>query len=476
MAVTSIWPITGKTDGVIEYAINPEKTSVESRTETAALHAIDNVVEYTADDMKTEKRMYVSALNCQVQYAKEQFMETKISHKKLDGRTCYHGYQSFRAGEVDADTAHKIGVELAKELWGDRFVVVVATHLNTGHYHNHFVVNSVSFVDGLKYYNQKADYQRMRDVSDRLCKEHGLSVIKYPQGKRKNYSEWSAEKHGKPTYRGTVKTDIDRAILASTTMRDFQKVMTQMGYTFKLYRKNGKPLEHQVAVPPGGGKGVRLDGLGPEYTRAGITERILQNLKKRIPFPEAENRHLGKYRLRSSYKQYPKATGLRALYLHYCYRLKIIVKKPASVKRVPASLREDVAKMDKRIAETQFLGKYHIETATDLAARKQYANSQIDSLTDRRNDCRNALKRVTRQGDKTEIAAVKAQITALTAELSHFRKEVRLCDSIAERSGLIKEGLDEVMKQINSERKEKTDYEHSRRRSGTGRPNVPQWR
>ena len=139
MAVTSIWPITGNPDGVIEYAINPEKTSEESREETAALHAIDNVVEYTADNLKTEKRMYVSGVNCQIPHAKEQFMETKRRFGKMDGRTCYHGYQSFRAGEVDADTAHRIGVALAKELWGDRFEVVVATHLNTDHYHNHFV-------------------------------------------------------------------------------------------------------------------------------------------------------------------------------------------------------------------------------------------------------------------------------------------------------------------------------------------------
>ena len=113
MAVTSIWPITGNPNGVIEYAINPEKTSADSREETAALHAIDQVMEYTADDLKTEKRMYVSGVNCQIPHAKEQFMETKRRFGKLDGRTCYHGYQSFRAGEVDADTAHRIGVELA---------------------------------------------------------------------------------------------------------------------------------------------------------------------------------------------------------------------------------------------------------------------------------------------------------------------------------------------------------------------------
>ena len=476
MAVTSIWPITGNPDGVIEYAINPEKTSEESREETAALHAIDNVLEYTADDLKTEKRMYVSGVNCQIPYAKEQFMETKRLFGQMDGRTCYHGYQSFRAGEVDADTAHRIGVALAKELWGDRFEVVVATHLNTDHYHNHFVINSVSRVDGKKFSNRKPDYARMREVSDRLCKEHQLSVIKDPQWNGKSYAEWSANKHGKPTYRDIVKADIDRAILASTTMRDFYRVMEQMGYTFKRNKENGQPLAHPVALPPGAKKGVRMDRLGEEYTFDGITQRILRNMRKRIPFPEAENRRLGRYRYRGNFKKHKKATGLRALYFYYCYRLKIIVKHPASTKKVLGVLREDIIQLDKRIAETRFLGKYKIETADDLAGRKQYADTQIEVLTDQRKELRNALKRITRKGDAVEIEATKEKISALTDELIKLRKEVKLCDSIAVRSGLVKEGLEAIIEQYTSERKEKNQYEHSRRRSGTDRQNVTQWR
>lgn len=476
MAVTSIWSITGNPDGVIEYAINPEKTSETSREETAALHAIDNVVEYTADDLKTEKRMYVSGVNCQIPHAKEQFMETKRRFGQMNGRTCYHGYQSFRAGEVDADTAHRIGVALAKELWGDRFEVVVATHLNTDHYHNHFVINSVSSVDGRKFSNRKPDYARMREVSDRLCKEHQLSVIKNPGGKGKSYAEWSAEKNGKPTYRGMVKADIDRAISASTTMRDFYRVMEQMGYTFKLRKKNGQPLAHPVAIPPGGGNGVRMDGLGEEYTLDGITQRILRNMRKRIPFPEAENRRLGRYRYRGNFKKHKKATGLRALYFYYCYRLKIIVKHPASTKKVLGVLREDILKLDQRIAETRFLGKHRIETAADLADRKQYAETQIEVLTNQRKDLRNTLKRITRKGGAAEITATKEKISALTDELKQLRLEVKLCESIAERSGLVKEGLEAIIEQDISERKEKSNHEHSRRRSGTDRQNVTQWR
>ena len=172
MAVTSIWPIKGRVDKVINYARNPEKTREETRKGLSTLHEIEGVIEYAADEMKTETRAYVTCLNLtSEELAAKEFMETKRLKHNEGGRACYHGYQSFKADEVDADTAHNIGVALAKELWGDRFQVVVATHCNTGHYHNHFVINSVSDVDGKKFYNSPEDYRRMREVSDRLCRE-----------------------------------------------------------------------------------------------------------------------------------------------------------------------------------------------------------------------------------------------------------------------------------------------------------------
>lgn len=476
MAVTSIWPITGNPGNVIDYAANPQKTTEGGLSELAALHAIDNVVEYTADQIKTEKCHYVSGINCIPSDAKNRFMRTKKKFGKTGGRTCYHGYQSFKAGEVDADTAHKIGVTLAKELWGDRFEVVVATHLNTDHYHNHFVVNSVSFMDGMKYYNFKSDYQRMREVSDRLCREHKLSVIRDPQGKGKNYAQWSAEKNGKPTYQSITKADIDRAIMASTTMRDFYRVMEQMGYQLKLHTKSGSLLKHPVAIPPGGTKGVRLDRLGYDYTLDGITDRILQNMRKQVPFPEVEKQNRGKYRYRGSFRKYPKATGFRALYLYYCYLLKIIVKKPASVKKVPASLREDIVKLDWIIAQTRFLGANKIETAQDLQSKQTEIQTQIEKLTQQRRDLRIALKRAQRQDDPAQVDALKAQIATLSAKVRKHRKEVKLCDDIAQRSGVVKENMEQIIRQQNTQGKESKQHEYNNRRSRTNRANVPGWR
>ena len=473
MAVTSIWPIKGRVDRVINYARNPEKTTEASYEELASLHAIDNVVEYAADDMKTERRSYVSCINLRSeQTAAQEFMDTKRNWKNLGGRTCYHGYQSFKAGEVTAETAHEIGVKLAQELWGDRFEVVVATHCNTGHYHNHFVINSVSWADGKKFYNSPADYARMREVSDRLCREYAISVIENPGGRAKNYAEWQAEQNGKPTHRGTIRADIDRAILASTTERDFIRVMGEMGYQLKTRGKGGKPLKYPALKPPDAGGYFRFHKLGEDYTLDKIRERILHNLQKQAPFPEVAHRPPRRCRVRGRSRK--KVTGLRALYFRYCYELHIIVKRPASVKRVSFLLREDIVKLDRLDAETRFLGKRHIGTIGELIACREQSSAEIDTLTAQRQELRKELRRLTRQGDAIAADEVKSKISAVSSRLKVLRKEVVLCDGIAQRSGQVKENLERLLNQKTTERKElNKDEQLFRRRGGASREAVP---
>lgn len=123
MAVTSIWAVHGSVKDLIDYAENPDKT---------------------------EKRYFVSGVNCLPELAYERMTATKKRYGKCDGIVAYHAYHSFKPGEVTPEQCHKLGVELAKRLWGDRFEVVVASHSDHDHLHNHFVINSVSFKDGLK--------------------------------------------------------------------------------------------------------------------------------------------------------------------------------------------------------------------------------------------------------------------------------------------------------------------------------------
>ena len=394
--------------------------------------------------------------------------DNSISIRLPNSRLLDYGYQSFAEGEVTAETAHAIGVELAEELWGERFEVVIATHCNTGHYHNHFVINSVSWADGYKFNNSKSDYAEMRKISDRLCREHAISVIDVPSGKGKHYAQWSAEKNGKPTYRSMIRADINRAIRASTTERDFIRIMQEMGYELKTRGKSGEPLKYPAIKPPDAKGYFRFHKLGEEYSLDAIKDRILDNISKQYPFPAVEHHAPRKYRVRGNMRR--SVTGLQALYFRYCYELHILVKHPTSVKRVSFLLKEDVTKLDRLDAQTRLLARNHIRTGEDLSAYQSNVEAAVQALVGKRHELRNELKCVKRRNGVDD--AVKAQIKDLTAEIRAKRKEVVLCSEIAKRSEQVREKLERLNKQKKLERKERDEHELFGRRGRTGRENV----
>ena len=477
MAVTAMWPVKGRVETVINYARNPEKTTESSLEYQAELHTINDVVEYAANDLKTEKRMYVTCLNCTERDVAKQFMETKRLWSQISGvdktagRSCYHGYQSFREEEVTAEIAHEIGVKLAERLWGSEYEVVVATHCNTGHYHNHFVLNPVSIIDGHKFFESLADYRAMRTESDRLCQEYGLSLIEEPMGRRRIYGEFLAENNGKPTNRSLIRDDIDRAVKASVTEQEFYRCLEQMGYELKLWANNGRQLKYPALRPPGAKGFFRFHKLGgKDYTLDEIRERIAYNFHRRVPFPKEEREAVRVFREQN--RPYVKATGLRALYIRYCFELHIIEKHPASVKRVPFSMREDLIRLDKLDAQTRFLGENNIETIEDLNRFRKTAEEIMNTLAGRRASLRNELKRVTRAADGERIAEVKEQISGVSREMKKIRRSIKLCDSIEERSKRMEDSLQNLTaEQTDNDRKEENGNEHVlERRGGTGRP------
>ena len=180
MATTAIWDVRGRLDHVVKYADNPEKTAnpkyavtpsetqsmldvMERAMAEARGRGLADVLDYAVSDYKTEKQHFVSGVNCDPASARQQMTATKKKYGKEGGIVAYHGYQSFAPGEAAPELAHKIGVALAESLWGERFEVVVATHLNAKCLHNHFVLNSVSFADGRRYYDNKSTYKLMRE-------------------------------------------------------------------------------------------------------------------------------------------------------------------------------------------------------------------------------------------------------------------------------------------------------------------------
>ena len=458
MATTSLWHIEGRLKDLIDYVENPEKT----KAKTPGLQDLYNVFSYVQRPEATQKGEYVTALNCLRKTALRQMILTKKRYGKTDGYIAWHGYQSFKPEEVTPQLAHEIGVKLAKEMWGDRFELIVTTHLDKEHIHCHFCFNSVSFRDGGKYNYSKAERKRMVEISDRLCREAKISVIEYPADRRANYGEWLAEKNGKPTMRSRIREDIDRAILASTTEREFQRVMKEMGYEVITKTPKGSPRVHPIVRIVDGGKNFRLDKLGEYYELDSIKQRIQNNYRRKTPFPEvAEDTKAPYYQYKEKAK---KASGLYALYLYYCYELHIIVHKPASVRKVSAFLREDVTKLDRYIAQADFLAKTGLETVEALDGYKAEKEKQVEALTQQRTGLKNELKRHIRKDNSQSAEATRARIAELTTELKTCRKDIVLCSDIADRSEQVRKNLEQIEQQ-KIERKERTENELLVRRS-----------
>jgi len=194
MATTSIWRVKGWLGKVVVYVENPDKTTnpkffTDKDMAEQDGQELSDVIRYAVNSRKTQKadnedcavvHRFVSGINCSPSTARDEMLAVKKRFGKESGTVAYHGYQSFAPGEATPELAHEIGVKLATRLWGDRYQVIIATHLDKeNHLHNHFVVNTVSFADGIKYHRTKKDYHEMQTVSDELCREYGLSVIEH---------------------------------------------------------------------------------------------------------------------------------------------------------------------------------------------------------------------------------------------------------------------------------------------------------
>ena len=478
MAVTSIWRVKGWLGKVVVYIENPDKTTnpayyeKEDMTDRECQELYD-VIAYAINSDKTQQidteeeivERFVSGVNCHPATARAEMMAVKKRFGKEDGTVAYHGYQSFAPGEATPEIAHRIGVQLAQRLWGDRYQVVVATHLDKeNHLHNHFVLNTVSFEDGIKFNRKPKDYYEMRAVSDALCREYGLSVIQNPQpGKSKHYGEWRAEQEQRPTWRGIVKSDVDEIIRQSMTERQFFENLHKKGYEVHV----GKDISVR---PPGKPRFVRLArNFGDDYTLEGIRRRILEQSRAARPLPEPAPKRK-QYRMSGNWKDRKKVTGFRALYLHYCYLLGIFPKtKQQNKRRLHFLLREDLMKLDAITQEARLLGTNHIDTAQQLSSYKGELETRIETVTSQRKQLYRKQRTVAVKSDEAAFTKVKAEIDSLSKELKQLRWEVKLCSDIQVRSGIMQEHIKAVREDKESQRKQQKEHDQLRRCSGTNR-------
>ena len=215
---------------------------------------------------------------------------------KEEGVQGFHLVQSFAAGEVTPELAHQIGLEFADRLLGGNFQAVVSTHLNTKCIHNHIVWNSVSMKSGRKYRSNERTYvTQVRQISDELCRKHGLSVIHTEKSERiaRPYVQWLAEQNGAPTWKTPIQQDLNAAVAASLTWKQFLRTLEQQGYAFRFDRK------YPTLILPGNGRTVRFKTLGKQYTPEALQRRILYpshpaGLGKNSRQPAASCSFLGK--------------------------------------------------------------------------------------------------------------------------------------------------------------------------------------
>ena len=439
MATTSLWRVHGWLGKLVIYVENPEKTENpkfyrKPDNDQNQSQQLTDVINYavntnkttlqTHDEAEPVTEQFVSGINVSTLTARDSMMTTKRAFEKTGGVVAYHGYQSFAPGEATPEIAHEIGKKLAAQLWGEKYQVLVATHLDkSNHLHNHFIINTVSFIDGKKFHRTKKDYYDMQKASDALCREYGLSVIENPErGKSKHYAEWNAERQGKPTQRSMVQMDVDTAIRRSMTERQFYDSLRKLGYEIKT----GKDISVRYI---GKERFVRLKrSFGEEYSIENIRRRILAQTK---PETIAQRTPQNNYKFRGKFVPHRKA-GLRVLYVHYLYRVGYLPqKREPNPKQVYYRFRDDIRYIRRISEEARLLAKHSIDTDVELKAHKQSVQTQMESLNDRRKHLRSRLRSAKDEGLKESM---KSDISGLSKEMGVLRRELNLCSEIEWRS------------------------------------------
>ena len=423
MATVAIWKVSSSLNQVVKYTTNDEKTDLSNYKD------LDKSLEYIKDDFKTKEKLFVSGINCDPTNALKEMIDVKKRFMKEDGILAFHAYQSFKEGEVTPEEAHNIGIELAKEMWGDRFQVVVSTHLNTKHYHNHFVINSVSFVDGKRYYDNRTTYAELRRLNDLICEEHNISHLKENKTKSGlNYLNYQNKGITYSNYYKQAKIDLDIAISKSHSYQEFLTILKNMNYEVKV--RSGK-----------------LSIRGSNYKRNIRIERYfgidysIDNIKKQIQgvyLPTNKNYYKNNKSINNVLKTLlkPKYNSFYSMYIRYS---NLIGNYPNYVKNnyISNDIKKDIEVLDMINEETILLVNNKIETLEDFNI---FHENKIDKLIELKNTKEDLYKEYKITNDINN----KNSIDSINKEIIPLTKEVKLCEDIRLRNNKIKNNLEEI--------------------------------
>lgn len=419
---------------------------------------LDVGIRYVLNGDKTQEQVLTARLNCDPGREARQMLETKRDYGKEDGVQYYHMIQSFQPGEVSPELALEIAKELASEhLPG--YQTVIGVHVDKAHIHAHILFNSVNAATGGKYHSSaRSYYQQIRAVSDRLCREHGLSVIvRGEPAKAVSYIEWLRQSKGRPTFRSLLEADLREAIQDANDLGHFFLLMEHKGYEIRHGNRLGFRLRGQERFMVPGRK-------DPLFTEEGIRTAIQGNLSAIDAGRRPAILPRPAYR---PYTPHPKYRGFLALYVHYLYLLGKVGRWQEPPRMTP-QLRQAVMKAERYRAQFAFLRENGITGPDDMAAFFARTEETLADLTKQRTIL-NVRKKRRRKlyaalADAEALAPAKALyedgLSGMEAEFAQYLEAV----AVIERSGIprgqlmsekaaVYQQLAELNRQIRQERK-----------------------
>lgn len=457
---------------------------------------LDRAIDYVKNGDKTEEQLLTAALNCEPGRECRQMLETKRRLGKTDGVQYYHIIQSFQPGEITPELALEIAKEFASEhLTG--YEAVIGVHTDRQHVHAHIVFNSVHADTGKKYHSSaQIYYKQIRAISDRLCREHGLSVLMQSETVQSmSYIEWLRQSRGQPTFRAMLEADLRRAIEDANDLGHFFLLMEHGGYEIRHGKRLGFRLRGQERFMIPGRR-------NPMFTEDGIRNAIQGNLEQ----IEAGTRPVVRYRAPyQPYRKHEKYTGIMALYVHYLYVLGKTCKQEYPP-RITAQTRQAVMQFERYKEQFAFLREHNLALSAEVEACRSRLGQTLGDLMKRRTiinvhkkkhrDLYDALEDeealfpayalytegrsgveteakeyldavqaldtcgVPREQILSEKAALYAQLAEVNREIRQVRKQVKICDEILGNLPIIEQEIQKI------EGKGAMKHEHRRRRSG----------
>lgn len=442
MAITKIWSLHASLKAAVQYVENTEKTTendiksrIASKDEFISPSFKDNTdiqianlkqaIGYVSQEYKTEEKRLVSGINCTSENALAEMNKEKEYFGKTGGVVGYHCVQSFMPGEIDPDHAHLIGLELAQRVWGDyNYQVVVATHIDREHIHNHFIVNSVS-LDGEKHpccYHRKISY-----ISDEIIKQHGLSVIT-----ERGISPAVLPHYSKRQLK--AKLDIDEGIAICNNLNEFRDFMKNRGYELDL-SDNRKfwTLQHNDWQRP-----IRFIRFGEEYSNDNLLKRIENEY---IVMPNGYTRDSMSahqlYMYENRYARIQKNWKNTYQYQFFMFMLRTfglnLNDYQVHPERYTRQQKKDLDQVWKSLQSITLLNELGVKTTAD--AEKSIINLQhkIDNRETMQRQTRNMVRSLSYGKEPTQaLTNAKLLLEQLNGELKELRKQKKMLENIME--------------------------------------------